>query len=170
MEIIYNSKSAVFTDENKTHVSVNALEKSENGDAIFMKLIEVSPNPVFDEFVKQVSLEQVEENTKKYKEDKIKSINKEVDQLVDRVISKISKEQQEVKTSIDITNLTTDELFKLKIQSFEIADIKKSTNKPLKAKIRKAETFIELLAYSVATILDSANTEKTEVQENTENS
>ena len=49
--------------------------------------------------------------------------------------------------------LKADELFACKLEAFEIEEIKKSKNRQLKSKIRKAKSLFEVTAYTAALVL-----------------
>lgn len=161
MTITYNPDTAVFANTDKTHIQVKAVEKNDSGETVFDQLIEVSPNPVFENFSKTVSLEKVEENTRKWHQRIVDDNEKQIADVITRLKTEVGSTAQPASQSFDITSISQDDLFKLKIQSFEIEDIKNSTNRALKAKIRKANSFMEVLAFSVATILDSSTTTST---------
>lgn len=153
--IKYHEDSAIFTDQDKTTIVVNVQE----GDNIFSRAIEVTPSPVFDEFIKQVSLEKVENNTNEYHKEVREEEKKYERDLLDRLKKEISipkaPEGAPVVASFDPSNLTTEDLFKLKLQSFEIDEVKSSKNRELKARIRKSNSFMEVVAFTTAVILDS---------------
>ena len=50
-----------------------------------------------------------------------------------------------------------EELFNAKLATFEITDIKNSTNRKLKAKIRKAKNQVEMQAYATILIMENMN-------------
>ena len=52
-----------------------------------------------------------------------------------------------------------EDLFNFKLQTFEIPEIKESTNRKLKAKIRKAKNVIEMNAYATILLMESINAE-----------
>ena len=50
-----------------------------------------------------------------------------------------------------------EELFNVKLQTFEIPEIKESTNRKLKSKIRKSKNVVELNAYATILLMESMN-------------
>ena len=52
-----------------------------------------------------------------------------------------------------------EDLFNFKLQTFELPEIKESTNRKLKAKIRKAKNVIEMNAYATILLMESINAE-----------
>ena len=52
-----------------------------------------------------------------------------------------------------------EDLFNYKLQTFEIAEIKESTNRKLKAKIRKAKNVVEMSAYATILLMEKYNEE-----------
>ena len=48
-----------------------------------------------------------------------------------------------------------EQLFNLKLQTFEIPEIKESTNRKLKAKIRKAKNLVEMNAYATILLMEN---------------
>ena len=85
-----------------------------------------------------------EQNTileSKIKKDILKEIN-----------SKPIQVQQD--NNFDFASMKDEDLFKLKLQSFEIEQVKNSTNRELKSSLRKSQTFMEAVAYTAALILD----------------
>ena len=150
LNTIYDESSAVFIDEKKTTIRVNAIEKTLKGESTFERIIVVSPTPVFEEFQKQVSLELVEENTNNW----LNSIKAEQDEYSKIIIKKVKDEigVQDVSSTFNPATLTPEDIFKIKLQAFEIEEVKNSKNRELKAKIRKAGTFMEVLAYTSALV------------------
>ena len=161
MKQVYFEDQAIFINEDKTLINAQVKEVTEDGyENLYTRTIEVSPTEVFNEFVSQVSLEKVEENTQKY----LTAVKDDEEQLLREAADKIKKELKKSdviatdapkQTSFDPSNISTEDLFKLKLQSFEIEEVKTSKNRELKAKIRKATSFMEVLAFTSAIILDS---------------
>lgn len=163
MKTIYNPESAYFLTQDKTIISAVVTEIQEDGrPADFTRTIEVSPNPLFNEFIDQVSLEKVEENTQREIERQQAEYNKNERKLIDKIKKEIQQDLNVVAqpdstntATFDINNVSTEDLFKVKLQAFEISEVRESKNRTLKAKIRKADNFMGVLSYTVATILDN---------------
>lgn len=167
---IYEPESAIFIDQDKTTINVKVKEqfvvKDWSGNEhpkenTFIRTIRVEPSDSFNEFLEQISLESVEQNTLKTNE-LIEEQNKEFEtrikkeifnELSSKIPTQVKHDNQE-KPMFDITNFSDDILFKLKLQSFEIEKVKNSTNRELKASLRKSSNFMETVAYTVAIILD----------------
>ena len=167
---IYEPDSAIFIDQDKTTINVKVKEqfvvKDWSGNEhpkenTFIRTIRVEPSDSFTEFLEQISLENVEQNTLKTNE-LIEEQNKQLeDKIKNDILKELSRkkliqhtQEAEEKATFDITNFSDDILFKLKLQSFEIEKVKNSTNRELKASLRKSSSFMETVAYTVAIILD----------------
>ena len=164
MKIKYHADTAIYGNPDRTVVIVTATENNGERTAEFERAIVVEPTPIFDEFVKQVPLETVEANTAKLLED-LKQQEEERDR---RLMEKMKKELGSniiatdapgAKGSFDPNAMEAEDLFKLKLQSFEIEEVKSSKNRAMKAKIRKANNFMEVVSFTAATILDTLNNE-----------
>ena len=97
-------------------------------------------NPDFEEILKQNTLEQIE----KFTEDRLNRHKEEREAKVKR-----EKERAEAKR--------LEELFNIKLQTFEIPEIKDSENRKLKSKIRKAKNLVEMNAYATILLMESMN-------------
>jgi uncharacterized protein YggL (DUF469 family) len=102
-----------------------------------------SLNPDYEELVAEISEEKITENTNKRNERKLKER-----ELLEQ--ERIEKE----------TVKALQELFETKIQAFEIEAIKKSANRELKAKLRKAANKVEVYIYSMMIVMEELNNEK----------
>lgn len=162
MSIKYHAATAFYGNPDKTVIIVQATENNGQRDADFERAIVVQPSPVFDEFVSQVSLEQVEENTVKLLEELKASEDERDRRLIDRMKKElgsniIATDAPGAQAGFDPNSMEAEDLFKLKLQSFEIAEVKDSKNRTLKGRIRKADNFTEVIAFTAATILDTLN-------------
>lgn len=61
------------------------------------------------------------------------------------------KQEQEKKSA------ELESLFKLKIQAFDIEEVRNSTNKKLRSKLRRSKNSVELQAYVTLILMDSLN-------------
>jgi hypothetical protein len=102
-------------------------------------------NPDYEEIITAISEEKITENTNKRNERKLKE-REAIEQ------ERIEKEKVEA----------LQELFETKIQAFEIEAIKKSTNRELKSKLRKAANKVEVYIYSMMIVMEELNNEKPE--------
>jgi hypothetical protein len=176
MNTVYKADTAIFIDEDKTTINVFVEEHTRvegfESEGItrtsqFIRTVMVGPNPIFEEFVKQVPLTIVEENTDVYNKRLVAQHEELEEQVTNKVMEKVAKRMGEMipvesstASSANLTEITQDDLFKLKLQAFEIDAVKNSKNREIKAKIRKSDNLIEVLAYSAAAILDvDTNTE-----------
>jgi len=101
------------------------------------------PNPDYEELLAAVGEEKITENTNKRNERKLKE-REALEQ------ERIEREKVEA----------LQELFETKIQAFEIEAIKKSTNRELKSKLRKAANKVEVYIYSMMIVMEELNNEK----------
>jgi len=84
------------------------------------------------------------ENIDKFTEDRLERHRQERESKI-----KTEKEKQEAKR--------LENLFNYKLQTFEIPEIKESTNRKLKSKIRKSKNFVEMNAYATMLLWESMN-------------
>lgn len=164
MELIYHPESAYFLNQDKTLIGAKVTEVQADGrDAIFERVIEVSPNPIFTAFLDQVTIEQVEENTSRQLDEDRVEYNKNERQLIDKVKAEVMKDIKipenisaaapSGETSFNlIGDMSSEDLFKFKLAAFEIEEVKSSKNRELKAKVRKADNPLQVLAYTAALI------------------
>jgi len=166
MKIKYHENTAIYGNEDKTVILVRATENTGTREADFDRVVLVQPSEVFDTFVKQVSLEKVEENTQRYLNDLQQKEDQRNDALIERVKKEIGGDIIATDApkggSFDPNAMEADDLFKLKLQSFEIEEVKSSKNRALKARIRKANNFMEVVSFTAATILDTLNEQSSE--------
>lgn len=94
----------------------------------------------YTEIIEQNTLEAID----KFTEDRLERHRQEREVKVNR-----EKERNEAKRLED--------LFNTKLQTFEIEEIKKSTNRKLKSKIRKAKNIIEMNAYATMLLMEAIN-------------
>lgn len=165
MKNVYNKDTAYFLDQDKTLIQVTVDEVNENGrTATFQRVMEVKPTEEFEEFLNQITIDEVEENTVRLMDAQIAEFKKNTEDLIERVKAEVMRDIVVPKAttaaapaaSLDVTSLfdpetvSSEDLFKVKLQVFEIEQVKDSKNRPLKAKIRKAKSLIEVLAYTSA--------------------
>ena len=167
MKNIYHVDSAYFLDNDKTIISAFVTELDEETDrrADFTRVIEVKPSAQFDEFVEQVSLEKVEENTVRIMDESRAEFEENEKALIARIKKElgadiIATDKPVAGGSFDPNNMSSEDLFKLKLQAFEIEEVKGSKNRALKARVRKADSFMEVMAFTSAIIMDSLASEE----------
>jgi len=160
---IYQPDSAIFIDIDKTVINVKVFEqftvKDWQGNEIpkentFVRTIKVEPSPIFEEFIEQVSLDQVEQNTIKTNELLIEQNKKFENDIKVKVLREIDKDIKASTAATKVTDLNEEDLFKLKLQAFEIDAVKNSSNRELKSLLRKSKNFMEAVAYTSAIIID----------------
>lgn len=103
-------------------------------------------NPDWIEIHSSFSNEELERNTQAA----IQRINSEKEQKAEVERAMADKQKQEM-------------LYQLKLEAFEVPLVKESTNKKLKAQIRKAKTPFEVNAFTSALILHEFNTQSTTI-------
>lgn len=83
----------------------------------------------------------------------------EIEKNTQGAIKKINgqKEQEVRKAQAQVDRVKHEKLYEMKLEAFEVPVIKQSTNKRLKAQIRKSRSAFEVTAYSAAVILDEYN-------------
>jgi hypothetical protein len=101
----------------------------------------------FNEILEQNPVETID----KFTEDRLNRHKQERESRLKR-----EKEKHEAKRLED--------LFNLKLQTFEIPEIKESTNRKLKSKIRKAKNLVEMNAYATILLMENMSAEITESQ------
>jgi len=160
---IYQPDSAIFIDIDKTVINVKVFEqftvKDWQGNEIpkentFVRTIKVEPSPIFEEFIEQVSLDQVEQNTIKTNELLIEQNKKFENDIKVKVLREIDKDIKASTAATKVTDLNEEDLFKLKLQAFETDAVKNSSNRELKSLLRKSKNFMEAVAYTSAIIID----------------
>lgn len=167
---IYQPDTAIFIDNDKTVINVKVFEqftvRDWQGNEIpkentFVRTIKVEPSPVFEEFIEQVSLDQVEENTTETNKILESDLIKQEERIEQKVVEKIKDQNfkidlidNEKNNDLDFLNLQEEQLFKLKLSAFEIEEVKNSSNRELKASLRKSKNFMEVVAYTAAIIID----------------
>lgn len=162
MKLVYHENTAIFGNADKSVILVDVTENNGKGRfADFQQVVMVQPSEKFDDFLKQVSLEKVEENTQALLNKNREAEDQLVKTIADRVKSEMGGDiiatDSPKSSGFDPNALEAEDLFKLKLQSFEIEEVKSSKNRELKAKIRKGNSFMEVVAFTAATILDSRN-------------
>jgi hypothetical protein len=101
---------------------------------------EGNPNPDFDEVVEALG-----EDT----------INKETEDRVER--KKAEKEENIQRDKEHAKARKLEKLFNYKLEAFEVEEIKNSTNRKLKAKLRRAKSRIEVDMWSIMILQESLN-------------
>ena len=101
----------------------------------------------YNEIIEQNTIEAID----KFTEERIQRHNQERESTLKR-----EKEKHEAKRLED--------LFNYKLQTFEIPEIKESSNRKLKSKIRKAKNLIEMNAYATILLMENMSAATAESQ------
>ena len=125
------SRLNITTDDGTFTTSVATVSKYDNDGKI---------NPDFQEILHQHSVEAIDINT----EERLDRHKKRREGEIAR-----QKERNETKRLED--------LFNYKLQTFEIPEIKESTNRKMKSKIRKARNLTEMNAYATILLMEALN-------------
>ena len=164
-----NFVSARFCDNDRTQIEV--FVKGDNEGEVFPHIIELDPNhPDYKNLITIITLPEIHEYTdewcnqqrKKFKEEmidiakregiiketktkdkkgNIKEVEIKVEHTLEELISKIFVEK------IDYDNEEIKEqMFNAKLTAFELPFVKDSDKRDLKAKLRKAETFKDIIS------------------------
>jgi hypothetical protein len=159
-----NFVSARFCDNDRTQIEV--FVKGDKENEVFPHIIELDENhPDYKNLKSIVSLPEIHEYTdrwcteqrRRFKEEMIdiakkegiikvsksnvKEVEVKVENTLEELISKIFVEK------IDYNNDDIKEqMFKAKLAAFELPHVKDSDNRELKAKLRKAETFRDIVS------------------------
>jgi hypothetical protein len=127
--------------ENK-HVIVEFVYEDGNTQIASIVGDEDGTNPDYVELLEKYTIEHIDANTKKRNDERHHRIR-----------------QNQERQKIDAQRATQEMLFAAKLDAFEIDGIKNSTNRTLKAKIRKAKSPMEVTAYAVMLLMEEANAE-----------
>ena len=97
-------------------------------------------NADYDAVLEMYGEEEIDRLTEEHEEQKIK--NQQVE--AERAAAHMARKRQEV-------------LFNMKLEAFEVEEIKNSTNRDLKKRLRKAKSVIEVQAFATLLIQDALN-------------
>lgn len=118
-----NTRLVVGYDDGTTQVFNAVVSKTEDG------------NPDWDNIMKNIGPEKIEEATTTRMRERIKRREEERANIEERRKKQLAFDKQEA-------------LFACKLEAFEIEEIKNSKNRDLKARIRKSKTVMEVHAYT----------------------
>tara|TARA_Y100000034_G_scaffold127373_1_gene180069 strand:- start:1076 stop:1594 length:519 start_codon:yes stop_codon:yes gene_type:complete len=155
-----NFITARYIDNERKNIEV--LLRSDDDKTINPHIIEHDPDhPIFQELLKVTSIEEIHDTTTNFIRESRKTFKKVVleiakedgllkqDALTKEV--QIEKPISELIDKIFLEDIRYDndqykeEIFKTKLKAFEYNFIKKSKNRDLKAKLRKAETYLDII-------------------------
>lgn len=106
-------------------------------------------NPDWEVLLSEYSLEDIDKLTEEFDNEQKERIEK------DRQIHEEEKKRQKERKK-------QEELFETKLQLFEIPDVKESTNRAIKSKIRKANTELEAVVHAARLIVQNEINEEPE--------
>lgn len=112
--------------------------------------VEGNISPDYEEIIAQNSLDQINQNT-----------TERLERHKKRREAEIKREQERAEAK------RLEDLFNQKLAAFEIEAIKTSTNRQLKAKIRRSRNIVELMAYATILISEGLDNESGATQEQT---
>lgn len=124
----------------------------ENSDPVMESIH--SDSPLANQIKKQFSEEDIEKNTDEYKQklgEETVLFQMFVDNYWEWMEWRQEKENSQIRKANDLNYILSishnkDDFFKLKLQVFEIDEVKESTDRAWKTKLRKAQSSLELLA------------------------
>ena len=145
-ETLPKYKNPIWQDKSNRHIVCELLQS--NGEYLVAHVVagpesEGGVNADYDAILDQYGIEEIDKRTSDHKEsrEKIEIQQKEQEE------ANIARHKQEI-------------LFNMKLEAFEIEEIKNSQNKDLKKRLRKSKTSIEVNAYATLLIQDAlANAE-----------
>lgn len=130
-------KNALWEDlESKERIKAREITEDGSRDIVISRGDTDNWNAVIEEFPEEVITARTEEDIKKFRQERDRRESEEAEMEKRRY---------------------AEELFQAKLSIFELPEIKNSTNKTLKRRLRKAETFETLNIYAAAVVVDYDN-------------
>ena len=130
-------KNALWEDlETKERIKAREITEEGSRDIVISRGDTDNWNAVISEFPEEVITARTEEDIKKFRQERDRRESEEAEMEKRRY---------------------AEELFQAKLNIFELPEIKNSTNKTLKRRLRKAETFETLNVYAAAVVVDYDN-------------
>jgi len=161
-----NFVSARFCDNERTQIEV--FVKGDKENEVFPHIVELDENhPDYKNLLTITTLPEIHDYTdrwcneqrKRFKEEMIdiakregiikenksnvKEVEVKVEYTLEELVSKIFNDKLEYDNE-----LIKEQMFKAKLTAFELPIVKESDNRELKAKLRKAETFKDIISYT----------------------
>ena len=142
-ETLPKYKDPIWQDKENRHIVCRILQPN---DVYALSHVIVGPesegnkNSDYDALMEMYGEEEIDRRTKDHKEAQLRK--KEVD--AERKVAAQARKRQEV-------------LFNMKLEAFEVEEIKNSTNRELKKRLRKAKSPIEVQAFATLLIQDALN-------------
>ena len=128
----------------KNELRVNSVETYDDGSTTTTRMYiprDDDPNSIFNKVVQ------------KFTEEYITAVSDEASRAAEEQRS-ADKVARELVAQDDLRRHNQEKLFSLKLESFEIEEVKNSTNRQLKSKIRKAKTLTEVQAFTTIIIME----------------
>ncbi len=161
-----NFVSARFCDNERTQIEV--FVKGDKENEVFPHIVELDENhPDYRNLIAIQSLPEIhqytdtwcDEQRKRFKEEMIdiakqegiikvtksnvKEVEVKVEYTLEELVSKIFNDKLEYGNEV-----IKEQMFKAKLAAFELSIVKESDNRELKAKLRKAETFKDIISFA----------------------
>lgn len=140
-------KNPLWLDSKKNRLRVEVFQVFDDGVETNSKMIYPSsedPNSDYQKVISEFTSEYIDKNSEE-------AIARNAE------LSKRQEEEEAERRADELRRRTQEELFASKLSAFEIEEIKSSTNRALKAKIRKAKSVFEVQAYATILIMEEMN-------------
>lgn len=137
--------NAFWNDSEQTSLTAIAETTNEDGSVTrqvltLSKTANGTENPDFIEAVNSITVDKINQNTQ---------------ERISRKQQEIAEEQSRREEFARAKSL--EQLFEAKLKAFEIEEVKNSTNRILKSKLRKAKNQVEVNAYTAIIIMEQLN-------------
>lgn len=137
-------KYPYWANDDKTQVCVQFVY--EDGTLLEASVTDTEDgNPDWKEIFETFTVEEIDDITNRMKEERVEHQKTK------------DKEKQEKEE-----RFKTDTLFAMKLEAFEIPEVRNSKNKKLKSKIRKSQTHMEISAYTTILLMEEYNNAEAE--------
>jgi hypothetical protein len=138
-ETLPKYKDPIWQDKSTNYIVCRILQN--DGEYAVAHIVAADEgNADFDAVMEMYGEEEIDRLTEEHKKQKIK--NQQVE--AERAAAHMGRKRQEV-------------LFNMKLEAFEVEEIKNSTNRDLKKRLRKAKSVIEVQAFATLLIQDALN-------------
>lgn len=138
-ETLPKYKDPIWHDKSNNYIVCRMLQSNGEYAVAHIAAGDVG-NVDFDAIMEMYGEEEIDRLTEEHEKQKIK--NQQVE--AERVAAHMARKRQEV-------------LFNMKLEAFEVEEIKNSTNRDLKKRLRKAKSVIEVQAFATLLIQDALN-------------
>lgn len=151
--------TARFTDQDKKFIQTTWQEKKKKSKLHYYGIELNLEHPHYIQLLDLISLDEIHENTVNWFRKERESFEKAVyeiakkDGLIAEAITEQSKNKYEDLVKSIFVEYKEDEdkenLFNLKLALFELEQVRSSSNRELKAKLRKAPTFVDAIGAAI---------------------